>query len=283
MPLPLVSIIVPCYNHGRYLSDALLSIRRQTYQKWEGIIINDGSNDNTEKVALQCCNDDPRFRYVSQNNCGVSRARNRGVKESSGSFIQFLDADDILVESKVAHQADILQSFTDIDVIYGLSRYFFDGHLSNLYPMHYNGGISAYVLHRQDALQKEAIFKYNPCTICASMYRRHIFNSVEFTDSVFEDWLFHIECALRGYVFHFDGSIDSYSLIRMTDQSQMMEHINRNCRTNEFERNVRSLASRFKFESRLSAAHFQESTPRLKRIAKRIVGELVPPIFRRLF
>ena len=83
----LVSVIIPCYNQGCYLSEALDSVMRQTYPNWECIIINDGSKDQTDAVAKEYCQKDSRIRYISQENSGVIAARNRAVSESSGEFI----------------------------------------------------------------------------------------------------------------------------------------------------------------------------------------------------
>ena len=93
--MPKVSVIVPCYNQGEYLADALESVLYQTFTDWECIIVNDGSSDNTEEVANKFCELDKRFKYISQTNQGVSAARNNGIKASSGTYILPLDGDDV--------------------------------------------------------------------------------------------------------------------------------------------------------------------------------------------
>lgn len=87
-----VSIIIPCYNQGYYLSYALESILAQTFTDWEAIIIDDGSNDNTQFVTTQF--DDPRIQYVYQKNQGLATSRNNGIKRAKGDYLSFLDADD---------------------------------------------------------------------------------------------------------------------------------------------------------------------------------------------
>jgi glycosyltransferase involved in cell wall biosynthesis len=89
---PLVSIIVPCYNQGKYVDQAILSALNQSWENLEVIVVNDGSADNTHDVCL-------RFKsiiYISQENKGLSSARNVGFSRSSGEYIIFLDADDWL-------------------------------------------------------------------------------------------------------------------------------------------------------------------------------------------
>ncbi|RED19584.1 hypothetical protein BD847_3871 [Flavobacterium cutihirudinis] len=96
-----VSIIVPCYNQGQYLSRALESVLNQSFKHWECIIINDGSSDDTEEIAKEWLEKDVRFKYISQANRGLSNARNVGINNSTGNYIQFLDADDCLNPEKL--------------------------------------------------------------------------------------------------------------------------------------------------------------------------------------
>jgi glycosyltransferase involved in cell wall biosynthesis len=92
----LVSIIIPCYNQAQYLAEALESVLNQTHQAWECIIINDGSPDNTEEVALEWCKKDTRIKYLKKENAGLSAARNSGIAIAQAEFILPLDADDKL-------------------------------------------------------------------------------------------------------------------------------------------------------------------------------------------
>lgn len=90
---PLFSIVIPAYNCAQYIQQTLRSIYNQTEQNYEIIIINDGSTDNLLELLAQ--ETDPRLRVITQENGGVSRARNRGVEEAQGTYIAFLDGDDI--------------------------------------------------------------------------------------------------------------------------------------------------------------------------------------------
>lgn len=118
MSSPSVSIIVPCYNQGRYLGDALDSVLAQTHRDWECIIVNDGSDDDTHQVALAYVSRDPRFRYIEQQNRGLSGARNRGLCEIRGGYIQFLDSDDAISPKKLELQLKAAAEVTNFDVIY---------------------------------------------------------------------------------------------------------------------------------------------------------------------
>ena len=107
--IPQVSVIIPCYNQGKFLSEALDSVLSQTCDSWECLIIDDGSNDNTAEVAARYAERDGRICYLHQLNRGLSAARNRGLRESNGRYVQFLDADDVLLPEKIARQLEILQ------------------------------------------------------------------------------------------------------------------------------------------------------------------------------
>ncbi len=92
--MPLISIIVPCYNQSQYLDECLQSVLHQTFTDWECIIVNDGSPDNTEEVAAKWVEKDARFHYYKKENGGVASARNFGIERAKGEWILPLDGDD---------------------------------------------------------------------------------------------------------------------------------------------------------------------------------------------
>ena len=120
---PLVSVIVPCYNQGRFLAEALDSIKSQTYTHWECVIINDGSTDETRAVAQRYVKQETRFRYVEQENRGLPGARNRGLHETSGDYIQFLDSDDVIGSAKFELQLALLASSNRLALAFCDHRY----------------------------------------------------------------------------------------------------------------------------------------------------------------
>lgn len=121
---PLISIIIPCYNYGRFLPDAVNSVLAQSSGDWECIIVDDGSTDDTARIAQDFANSDQRIRYFHQQNLGVSAARNQGIALSRGVYLQFLDADDRIDRSKIEMQARFLDEHLDTDLVYGDVRYF---------------------------------------------------------------------------------------------------------------------------------------------------------------
>jgi glycosyltransferase involved in cell wall biosynthesis len=105
----LVSIIIPCYNAGKFLSATLDSVLYQTHKDWECIIIDDHSSDNSHQIAEKYCNEYPnKFFFLSSPRKGACAARNEGLRVAKGEYIQFLDADDLLSETKLEYQLKAL-------------------------------------------------------------------------------------------------------------------------------------------------------------------------------
>jgi len=116
---PLVSVIIPCYNYGRFVEEALQSVLGQTYQNSEIIIVDDGSSDSFTKDKLTEIESRriPRLRMLHQTNQGVSRARNNGIMLAQGKYICCLDADDTLEPSYLEKCLIHLES-KNLDVCY---------------------------------------------------------------------------------------------------------------------------------------------------------------------
>jgi len=114
-PPPLVSIIIPTYNYGRYVAKAIRSCLDQKYGSLEIIVVDDGSVDDTAEIVGGF---GTRVIYIFQENRGVSAARNAGLHRAGGSFVAFLDADDYLLEDSVAVRAEVLQNHPEIGVVF---------------------------------------------------------------------------------------------------------------------------------------------------------------------
>ena len=110
-PAPMVSVVVPVYNCERFLAEALESVLAQTCGDYEIIVVNDGSSDGSEAVALRYGD---RVRYVCQANAGPGAARNRGLEMACGSLIAFLDADDLWLPGKLAVQVEFMETHPEV-------------------------------------------------------------------------------------------------------------------------------------------------------------------------
>lgn len=119
-----ISIIVPCYKQAEFLEDALSSVKEQSFENWECIIVNDGSPDNTKEIAEKWLALDPRFKYLEQTNLGVSAARNHGISNAEGKYILPLDADDRISADYLRLAIKELESNENLKLVYCKAQLF---------------------------------------------------------------------------------------------------------------------------------------------------------------
>jgi glycosyltransferase involved in cell wall biosynthesis len=114
MPQPLISVVIPAYNAEKYLEETLASVRAQTFQDYEILVVDDGSTDRTVQIA----SDYDDVQLLLQQNRGSAAARNTGIRAASGAYVAFLDADDIWLPSKLEKQVAYLQAHPRIEWSY---------------------------------------------------------------------------------------------------------------------------------------------------------------------
>ncbi|MEB3360489.1 MAG: glycosyltransferase [Synechococcales bacterium] len=114
--MPKVSVIIAAYNAMTYLPKTLDSVFAQTFQDFEVIVIDDGSRDNIKQWAEHLT--DPRVQFLSQENSGSAAARNTGLAKASGTYIAFLDADDLWEPTKLAKQVNVLDTDPQAGLVY---------------------------------------------------------------------------------------------------------------------------------------------------------------------
>lgn len=176
MSNPLVSIVIPVYNGGRFLRTALESVLAQDYQPYEIIIVDDGSSDNTAEVARSV----PGARYYYQANQGVSAARNKGILAARGEYLAFLDADDIWAPEKLSLQVSLLRSHPEVGYCFTYQKTFLEPGIEQM---------PAWV--RKDMMEKEQP-GYVPSSL---VVRKKVFDTVGLFDPGYEtgedsDWFF---------------------------------------------------------------------------------------------
>jgi glycosyltransferase involved in cell wall biosynthesis len=121
---PILSIIIPCFNAEATLESTLESVFNQDFQDWETIIINDGSTDSTEKIALEWINKDKRFKYFSKENEGLGKTRNYGISKANGVYILPLDSDNLIEKDFVLNAIQVFEKDPNIGVVHGHAEYF---------------------------------------------------------------------------------------------------------------------------------------------------------------
>lgn len=196
----LVSVIIPCYNHGNYLLNAIESVWAQKYEHVEIIVVDDGSTDNTQSVLSNI----PNAINIYQENQGLSAARNAGIKRSSGKFLIFLDADDWLLEYAVTTNLSYLVSDTKLAFVSGAHvKMFIESNLQETFAQEVHGA------HFWHLLQGNYIGMHG-----AVMYRSWVFEHFLFDETLkaCEDYDLYLKITRKFPVFHHNKSIAAYRI-----------------------------------------------------------------------
>jgi glycosyltransferase involved in cell wall biosynthesis len=124
---PLVSVIIIFLNGETFIEEAIQSVFDQTYENWELFLVDDGSTDNSTRIALRYAEQCPRkvhyLEHPEHQNRGMSATRNLGLSQAKGEYIAFLDADDVWLPNKLEQQVAILRAHPEANVIYGRTLY----------------------------------------------------------------------------------------------------------------------------------------------------------------
>ena len=120
-----VSVIMPAYNGEQYIAQSVTSVLGQSVSGWELIIVDDGSSDRTAEIVAEFQKTDDRVRYFRQGNSGQAAARNKGIRNSLGDLIAFIDQDDLWLERKLELQVKAIEG-SDVDVVFSNGYIFTD-------------------------------------------------------------------------------------------------------------------------------------------------------------
>jgi len=197
-----VSVVIPCYNSARWIRETLASVLQQGEDPIEIIAIDDGSTDDTAAIIER---DFPAVRLVRTANRGASRARNHGTELASGEFIQYLDADDLLMPGKLGIQLKAMEQ-TGADAAYGdWQKLVLDE----------NGGfVEGEITAKQmGRLAEIALFTDFWCPPATYLFRRSIVEKVGgWNESlpVIQDARFALDCALHGGKFTYCSGVMAY-------------------------------------------------------------------------
>lgn len=196
-----VDIVIPCFNAGRYLRQAIDSALAQTYKPVNVVIVDDGSTDGTAEIVRSY---GASIRYIYQDNKGLAGARNTGIKSTNGAFICFLDADDIILPSKLAKQMALFEQASDVDIVHGKTLCINGNDLVHPYPEQWRP-----YAHWEDYLTPLSFMC--PFAVHAALVRRRVFDKHGLFDeemrSGCEDWEFWMKCVLGGAKIRFSDGI----------------------------------------------------------------------------
>ena len=113
--MPQVSVVIPTYKRAQFLDEVLQSAFNQTFKDFEVIVVNDGSTDQTKQLLEEYGD---KIRYIFQENSGPAKSRNRGIKESLGKYIAFLDADDVWFPLKLEKQIRMFRECPELAMVF---------------------------------------------------------------------------------------------------------------------------------------------------------------------
>jgi glycosyltransferase involved in cell wall biosynthesis len=204
MPSKLVSVIIPTYNRADFLKYCLTSVVHQTYRPIEIIVIDDGSSDHTGVVISEVQSqilDDPNLvlKFIRVVNGGAPRARNIGVLESKGEWIQFLDSDDIILPKKIENAVELANS-QDADIVYSRSQFIDENQtkIDKFWGRPLDGSDNDY-------------FEFSWQTMCP-LYSRQALDNIGLWNEALtmqQDWEFCIRGVVSGLKIHFLNQVDS--------------------------------------------------------------------------
>ncbi len=122
----LFSVVIPCYNHAKFLEETIESVLKSVYPNIEIIIVDDGSKDASKEVAEGLAAKHINIRYVYQQNQGPSKARNNGISKAKGDYILPLDADDLISKNYISEAVAVLKNDATVKVVYAEAEKFME-------------------------------------------------------------------------------------------------------------------------------------------------------------
>jgi len=123
-----ISVIIPVFNGEKYLGEAIKSVFNQEVKPFEIIVVDDGSTDNSAKIAQQFGHEIKLLKH--EKNKGLPATRNLGIKQATGYYLAFLDADDLWLEGKLINQLTFLENNLNIDMVFGNAEQYISPELS---------------------------------------------------------------------------------------------------------------------------------------------------------
>ena len=214
---PKVSVVIASYNYAGYICHAIDSVLNQTFDDFEIVIVNDGSTDNTQRI-IQPYLSDERITYIYQENAGQANAKNNGIKNSSGEFIAFLDADDLWKKTKLEKQIPLFSN-KNVGVVYSRSRF-----------VDQQGNIVEYKVESKYLLPKsgevtKALFFDNFVPFSSSVVRRECFEEHGcFDESIMMgiDWDLWLRLSM---CYRFEFISEQLLLYRVGHSGQMSKNL----------------------------------------------------------
>lgn len=204
----LVSIITPCHNAGSLISHTIASVLSQTYKSWELIIVDDSSTDDSNEIIRHYANIDSRIRHfvTAKPSGSPSHPRNIGIENAHGTYIAFLDADDIWLPDKLGKQVTFMEK-NNIHVSYSYyEKMSWDGHLANR------------LVTTNKKTTYRSLLKSNSIPCLTSMVTKEAIGKTRFKQIPQEDFCFWLDILKKGYVAY--NMCENTALYRVAKDSR---------------------------------------------------------------
>lgn len=226
MNLPLISIVIPVYNVEAYIEHCIHNILSQTYRNLEVIIVNDGSPDDSIKIAKELTKDDPRFIYIDKENGGQSDARNAGLDIATGDYIFFCDPDDFMFEKSIENLYYASQ-LTEADIVVGSFCRFEEG-MFYFYPKPKDNELLSPLSARDaiqgmDSMEDYTLLRYS--AVWGKLFKKHLFDEIRFPKGKYAEdqfimWKLYLasekmtryDSDIYAYRINFKGLTQNYNL-----------------------------------------------------------------------
>jgi len=183
---PIISVIVPVYNVDKYLNQCIDSILNQTFSNFELILVNDGSFDYSYKICKEYAEKDSRVRVFSQENKGAGSARNKGIDESKGEYLTFIDSDDYVVAD---YLEKLYHAIVEYNVSIAMTAYYRYDDSNNMLYYYLRDEDYGSEMIPQNELFNRMLDDANYLQVCAKIYRKTLFDDVRFpVNRYFEDF-----------------------------------------------------------------------------------------------
>ena len=200
---PLVSIIVPSYNHAKYITKTIESLVNQTYSNIELIVIDDGSKDNSVQI-IQKLVDKHHFIFIHRDNKGVSATLNEGIQLATGKYITFCASDDIYLTDKIEKQVEFMETNLQYEMCYGKVIHFDD--IGNMKKSKIRKPKSGWIFND--------LFKGNFIPAPTIFIKKNLFNEVGYFDETIpiEDWDLLLRITYKYQIGYLDEYLAYYRI-----------------------------------------------------------------------
>jgi alpha-1,3-rhamnosyltransferase len=214
---PLVSVIIPAYNHELYIEEALQSVVDQTYPNIELIVINDGSTDGTAKVITDFISrhQNHNIQFINKQNEGVCKTLNKGLEMSTGEYVAFLASDDLWLSDRVSIQVRFLEKNENIGMVFSDAWFLRFNTKTDIRWSDYKPGINNYFKNSiQNTDMYRVLLTQMIIPALTVMIRKQVLNEVGFFDEnlVYEDDDMWLRIALKYPIAYIDIPLALYRI-----------------------------------------------------------------------